>query len=243
MADRIAEDELIEVEIVVGADRIRRHPPTHPRCVVAEPEVVESGGVVAFLTAVPVLPQRDFADGIPGDHRRTAVGEVFFVRDDLAGVVELERGRSLAVFDLVAKARARDVIGLAREVIASPSVDQREMLHTVGDVGRPALENGSTVARDAEQLLIAEVELLGGLDGATLDDTRGDPARALASGVVDVALRVVGAAGTSDHDRTIERVPPAPHDVAQVIELAQVPRSIEPRGRIGDGCPGVIGDG
>ena len=170
-ADRIAADELVEVQLVLGTDRIAGEPAAEPGGVVAIRVRVKAGGAIAFLAGVADVAAGDVAGVVAGDEGAAAVGQVLLVGDQAAGA-RRARGR----WSLAASSggsgrgpgrRCRPRGRGCRRV----TIDHGDAAFAVGDVRGPALEHERAVAMDAHALLVAEVDDLAGLDDG---DTAGD---------------------------------------------------------------------
>jgi len=134
VVDRVSFDELVEVQVVLGPDRIGRQPAPHPGRIVAMPVVVETSDVVALFPAIPVLLASDLAEVVSGEERCPTIRKVLLVRDEIPGLIELDRRRSLMRAQLIVNPRLADVVDLARMIVLDPAVDERDALGAVADM-------------------------------------------------------------------------------------------------------------
>jgi hypothetical protein len=100
--------------------------------------------------------------------------------------------------ELVVDLHLRDVANLASGRVAGPTVNERDAIGAVADMGGPALQDGRAADGDALAFAVAEVELLGDLYGARSDKARSDLPDAEAVGTIDVRLGIVGPSGARD---------------------------------------------
>src|SRR5262249_46650524 len=129
--DGIIEHIPIEIEIVLGSKRIGAHPAADPGRVVAVAEVDEAGGIVPLFPAEAIVLELDLADTVTRNKGGAAEGEVLFVADDRALLVQLDLRRSEVVAELVANPRSGDVVGLATCTVNRPAMYQGNARNTV----------------------------------------------------------------------------------------------------------------
>src|SRR5262249_30673228 len=132
------------------------------------------------------------------------------VRKQVPLAVEFHQRRVLMTRKLESEARLRGRVGLAREVVTNPVVEQREPFAAVAKMRDPPLQDQSVALPHALALAVPEIELLGYLDDVTLYEPFGDLAHANAVGTVRIRLAVVDAARALDDDRARERPTPIP---------------------------------
>ncbi len=122
IGDRISADIEIEIGAVIEAGRIGAEPSAEGGHVVTRAEVIQPRRCVALFADVTVHLQRLLAGRDRWKRRRDAVGVVFLIADDAAGVVELDGDRAQERQQRIARQLGVERAGFAAAFVDGPAI-------------------------------------------------------------------------------------------------------------------------